>query len=79
MAAAAELMTRDQYTRLKTWFDENSKPWPEEILALFGLLFGLFDALVSVKTKHVHLLARLREAMRLSPKSESARQLLAKR
>lgn len=77
--AAAELMTRDQYTRLKTWFDANSKPWPEEILALFGLLFSLFDALVSVKTKHVQLLARLREAMRLQPKSESGRQLLAKR
>lgn len=76
---AAELMTRDQYDRLKTWFDENSRAWPKEILTLFGLLFSLFDALVTVKTKHVQLLARLREAMRLMPKSESGRQLLTKR
>ncbi len=72
-------MTRDQYTHLKGWYDVNSSAWPPEIVALFVLLFGLFDALVTAKSKHTQLLIRLREAMRILPKSESGRQLAAKR
>lgn len=77
--AADLVMTRDQFSTLKTWYDANGKEWPEEIRALFALLFSLFDMLVTMKSKHVQLLARLREAMRLSPKSESGRQITSKR
>lgn len=73
------VMTRDQFTALKSWHEANGKEWPEEIRALYALLFSLFNLLVTMKSKHVQLLARLREAMRLSPKSESGRQIISKR
>jgi len=72
---AVDLMTREQYDTLRAWYDANSKEWPTEIRHLFGLLFGLFSALVTMKSKHQQVLARLRKSMGFSPKSESGRQL----
>lgn len=72
---ATDFMTREQYDTLKAWHDANSKEWPSDIRALFALLFGLFNTLVTMKSKHQQMLTRLREAMRLAPKSESGRQL----
>ena len=68
-------LSAEELQLLESWLDANEKTMPEDIVKLQRRIFMMTKFFGDLIAKNKDLLARLREYMGISPKSEKGSQL----
>lgn len=63
-------VSKSEFERAKTWFDENRVLFPVDVGDFFGRILAVYLSLVQGAIRAKHTLQTLRQAMGISPKSE---------
>lgn len=67
---SVSVLTTQEFSNLTTWFSTNKSMFPDEISALFARILQVYLVLSTLPNRAKEILARLREAMGIVPKSE---------
>ncbi len=66
-------LSRQEFEKLKEWFDKNKAIFPDEIFTLFKRFFAVYASLVQGAARAKQTLQTLRQAMGFIPKSEKGK------